>query len=324
VNNLFGSEIRDILRRSKIVVNIHFYANALLETTRLYECLSLGCVVVSEKSSDMHRHEDLIQLVDFVEENDFVGMAVKVRRWLDDESSIESRAAEIATRLSREYNRFDYFFYRFLLASENISFENFWQLIGSTYPLLSDKLCLNLPEYIDRSNSFDADNHYGFHKFPGLRHSKGWIGCALSYKYMIRLAMKKCMPSVCICEDDVQFPEDFNNILPKITSYLTSNRDKWDIFSGLIADMHADTKVLGVETYAEFNFVTMNKLVSMVFNVYNQSCYKYFASWDETNDDVSTNTIDRYLEREASITVLTTCPFLVGHKEDLYSTLWGV
>jgi hypothetical protein len=323
VNNLFGSEMRDMLRRTKIVVNIHFYANALLETTRLYECLSLGCIVVSEKSSDMHRHEDLMQLVDFVEENDFVGMAVKVKRWLDDESAIESSAAEIATRLSREHNRFDYFFYRFLLASENISFDDFWRLIGSTYPLSSDKLCLNLPEYIDRSSSFDADNHYGFHKFPGLRHSKGWIGCALSYKYMIRLAMKNSMPSVCICEDDVQFPEDFNNIWPKITSYLTSNRDKWDIFSGLIADMHADTKVLGVETYAEFTFVTMNKLVSMVFNVYNQSCFKYFASWDETNDDVSTNTIDRHLEREASITVLTTCPFLVGHKEDLYSTLWG-
>ena len=46
------------------------------------------------------------------------------------------------------------------------------------------------------------------------------------------------------------------------------------------------------------------------------------ADWDELNRNVHSNAIDRYLENK-KLSVLTTCPFLVGHKEDLSSTIWG-
>lgn len=323
ISNLFGKAVTDELRRARIVVNIHYYPGALLESTRLWECISLGCLVVSERSSDMDQHEELLSLVDFVDEDDFVGMAARIRHWLDDESAERKRVVDIATRVASMFNRFDYFFYRFLLASGNLSFEDFWQLIGSTYPLPSDKLCLNLPEYTDRAVSFDKDNHYGFHRFPGLRHSKGWIGCALSYKYMIRLAMARRMPQISICEDDVEFPGDFDITWSKISLYLSSTVKQWHIFSGLIADLHEDAKILKVDQHAGYEFVTTDKMTSTVFNVYDQASYEVIADWDEADEDAVTNTIDRYLENNKSLRVLTTCPFLVGHKEDLYSTLWG-
>jgi len=323
VSNLFGTAMTDELRRARVVVNIHFYPGALLETTRLWECLSLGCLVVSEASSDMDQHEDLLPLVDFVDDGDFEGMAARVRHWLDDEPARRERVEHNAAYVATIFNRFDYYFYRFLLASGNLSFEDFWRLIGSAYPLQSDKLCLNLPEYTDRAASFDKVNRYGFHKFPGLRHSKGWLGCALSYKYMIRLAMERGFPRISICEDDVEFPADFDTIWSKIFPYLVKNADRWNIFSGLMVDLHEDAKVFNVESYAGYEFVTTNKLISMVFNVYDQTSYKTLVNWNENDEDVTTNTIDRYLEGKRSIKVMTTCPFLVGHKEELYSTLWG-
>ena len=323
VSNLFGTAMTDELRRARIVVNIHYYPGALLESTRLWECISLGCLVVSERSSDMDQHEELWSLVDFVDEDDFAAMAARVRYWLSNESTRRERIVDIATQVKSMFNRFDYFFYRFLLASGNLSFEDFWQLIGSAYPLPSDKLCLNLPEYTDRATSFDRDNRYGFHRFPGLRHSKGWVGCALSYKYMIRLAMVRGMPQISICEDDVEFPENFDVTWAKITPYLSSTIKQWNIFSGLIADLHEDAKILKVNQYADYEFVTTDKMTSTVFNVYDQSSYEIISDWDEANEDAVTNTIDRYLERRKSLKILTTCPFLVGHKEDLYSTLWG-
>lgn len=323
VSNLFGPEMAAELRRARVIVNIHYYPGALLETTRLWECLSLDCLVVSERASDMDRHEDLLEVVDFVDEGDFAGMAARVRYWLDDEARRNERVARNAAMAASAFNRFDYFFYRFLLASGNIPFEQFWSLIGSEYPLPSDKLCLNLPEFIDRAASFDRDNRHGFHRFPGLRHSKGWIGCALSYKYMIRLAMRHGLPSIAICEDDVEFPVDFDSAWPQVRSYLESNAGEWHIFSGLMTDLHKDAKILRVDRHAGREFVTTNKLISMVFNVYDQACYANIAGWNEDDEDVATNTIDRYLESTDSIRVMTTCPFLVGHKEELHSTLWG-
>lgn len=323
VNNLFGTAMTDELRRARIVVNIHYYPGALLETTRLWECLSLGCLVVSERSTDMDQHEDLWQLIDFVDEGDFSGMAARVSHWLANESAWHERTVGIAAQAASIFNRFDYYFYRFLLASGNLSFEEFWRLIGSKYPLPSDMLCLNLPEYTDRAASFDKDNRYGFHKFPGLRHSKGWMGCALSYKYMIRLAMAKGLPRITICEDDVEFPANFGDSWPKISQYLADNAGRWHIFSGVMADLHDDVRIYGSNEYAGYEIVTMSKLISMVFNVYDQSSYEILANWNEADDDVTTNTIDRYLERKNSIRVLVTCPFLVGHKEELYSTLWN-
>jgi hypothetical protein len=37
-----------------------------------------------------------------------------------------------------------------------------------------------------------------------------------------------------------------------------------------------------------------------------------------------TNTIDKYLERQGGLRVVVALPFLVGHGEEVHSTLWGI
>lgn len=323
VSNLFGRDMLQELRKAKVVVNIHYYPGALLESTRLWECLSLGRLVVSERGSDMSMHGDLVPLIDFVDEGDFVGMADRVRYWLEHEDLRQEKLAGNAERMTSMFRRFDYFFYRFLLATDNIGFEDFWRLVGESFPLASDRLCLNLPEYVDRSASFDRDNRFGFQRFPGLRHAKGWLGCAMSYKYMLRLARKHGLPAVTICEDDVDFPKDFEVVWETVQEALARDTSRWDVFSGVLADLSADTNVLEVQELGERKLVMLDRLISMVFNVYNASCYELIDAWDERNHDVLANTIDRFLERQGKLRVMTTSPFLVGHKEDLHSTLWG-
>lgn len=60
-NNLYGYEMLNAICNSKIVVNIHFYEGALLETTRIFECLSLGVKILSESSTDIDDYEYLNQ-----------------------------------------------------------------------------------------------------------------------------------------------------------------------------------------------------------------------------------------------------------------------
>lgn len=49
VNNLFGKKLFDEILNSKIILNIHFYKNSILETYRINEALSCGKIVISEK-----------------------------------------------------------------------------------------------------------------------------------------------------------------------------------------------------------------------------------------------------------------------------------
>ena len=58
-------------------------------------------------------------------------------------------------------------------------------------------------------------------------------------------------------------------------------------------------------------------------NIYSRDFYEKLLGWDDRNHDAKTNTIDRYIESRSDLHVITTPKFLVGHKEELDSTLWG-
>jgi hypothetical protein len=52
VNDLFGNDLYKVIMKSKIILNIHFYKNAILETARINDVLRFNKVIISEKSCD--------------------------------------------------------------------------------------------------------------------------------------------------------------------------------------------------------------------------------------------------------------------------------
>ncbi len=52
INNLFGDDLYNIIMKSKIILNIHFYKNAILETARINDVLRFNKLIISEKSCD--------------------------------------------------------------------------------------------------------------------------------------------------------------------------------------------------------------------------------------------------------------------------------
>ncbi len=68
-------------------------------------------------------------------------------------------------------------------------------------------------------------------------------------------------------------------------------------------------------------FVHLDHMISMVFNDYRSSVFDNLINWDEANPDMQRNAIDRALET-MELSIVTTAPFLVGHKEDLDSATW--
>lgn len=76
--NLWGRKRDNIVARSKILLNTHFYENAILETARLSYILSMGeCIIVTEKSSDSFLDNSYANYVDFCDINSVVSICKK-------------------------------------------------------------------------------------------------------------------------------------------------------------------------------------------------------------------------------------------------------
>ena len=323
-SEVFGDKLTRMVKNAKVVVNIHYYENALLETTRLYETISLGTPVVSESSSDIVEHEDLQDVIDFCPIGDIPAMVEKIQNLLSDKEYYNGRKEKIK-HFTNVDNKNNYYLRRYLLSIDKLNFSQYKSIFSFEQFQTGDvpRLCLSLSETPVRRKEFFASPSHGFQFFEGIRYRIGWIGCGMSYKYMLSGMLASKAEMGIICEDDVIFPVDYDNKLNKIINHLKSTEAKWHIFAGIIAHLHEDTKVLDVKVMDGIEYIYIDKMTSMVMNIYSRRGMDLISQWDEKNIDAETNTIDRYVESAQDLVVVTTLPFLVGYAEEQQSTLWG-
>lgn len=323
-SEVFGDKLTRMVKNAKVVVNIHYYENALLETTRLYETISLGTPVVSESSSDIVEHEDLQNVIDFCPIGDIPAMVEKIQNLLSDKEYYNERKGKIK-HFTNVDNKNNYYLRRYLLSIDKLNFSQYKSIFSFEQFQTGDvpRLCLSLSETPVRRKAFFASPSHGFQFFEGIRYRIGWIGCGMSYKYMLSGMLASKAEMGIICEDDVIFPVDYDNKLNKIINHLQSTEAKWHIFAGIIAHLHEDTKVLDVKVIDGIEYIYIDKMTSMVMNIYSRRGMDLISQWDEKNIDAETNTIDRYVESAQDLVVVTTLPFLVGYAEEQQSTLWG-
>lgn len=319
INNVFSVDLYKQLADTRVVVNLHYYENALLETTRIFECLSLGLPVISEMGADHEEHQALWDIVKFVEVDDIAGMLDAIRKTLAEQGSMP----KVNTGVVAANNTFPFYLNRLLLAHDLIDFTYFDKRFCEPFDTNSAQVkCLTLTETVQRRSHFASTYGSDFELLEGLRHRIGWIGCALSYKFYARRALRSETPMLVMCEDDVVLSKDFKIRLRHILDYLKCRSDAWDLFSGFIAHLKKDVEILGIETAGDTEFITLNRMTSTVFNVYAPRSLQQLASWDDKFRNANINTIDRYLEN-SDLKVVTTFPFFAGHEQTLTSTIWG-
>lgn len=325
INDAFGEQIWNEIPKAKLVLNIHYYENALLETTRLYECLSNNAVIISEKSADLSLHQELINLVDFVDIDDIDQMINRVEYWLNQPEAYLKFKNKIVEFNNKKQSMCDFYLCRAFLALELIDFDIFFNKTKDVWSPESNFWCLGLPESAVRNREFKKElrKFADIWAFPGLRHQTPWIGCGLSYKYMLRYAKEYNYPSISICEDDVQLPENFNTDYSLILEFLNQNNVEWDIFSGCLTDTHPEITASVMQNISEFKIIKTNHCTGMVFNIYNPSIFQFISNWDYKNINLASNAIDRYIDEKANLNIITTLPYLVTHKEDAQTTLWS-
>ena len=316
----FGEQMAIEITRARVVLNLHYYENALLETPRIQECISLGVPVVSEATDDMSEYPELAGAVQFFPQGDVVSMIAAIRRALDEPQFDVGRAAELGA------NRFEFMVGRALVALGAIPAERVL-MTPPPHGVDGSNVVLSMPETIGRRRAFESTASAGsFVVFDGLRKSPGWVGCGLSYKKLALDALSRGVSRLLIVEDDVLLPADFESRIRLVHSYLDRLDGEglcWDVFSGVMAVVREDTRVIRRDEHEGKFFVTVDRMTSTVCNIYSVSGLRRLAAWDPVDTDPVSNTIDRYLERQADLRVVVELPFLAGHREDQPSTLWG-
>jgi hypothetical protein len=318
VNDLFGEEMRELIRHAKMVINLHYYEGALLETPRIMECISLGTPVLSETAHDKFGPTGLEPCVRFFKEGSVSEMLTAVSEML----SSPPEEALFATAIRREQRNFDFMLDRLLIGLDLLPVHAV-DVAFPEIPVQTRYLCLSLPETIDRRERFLQYNLDRCHIFNGLRKRPGWIGCGLSYLSLARHLLGNAPEQLVVMEDDVELPNDFEEKIGSVLRYLNTRDSVWDVFAGLIASLHEDTKVLAVEEYEGMIFVTINRMTSTVCNIYHDRFVSVLEKWNPAVLDAERNTIDRYIENQMDLRVVTTLPFIVGHHEEVYSSLWN-
>lgn len=91
IQNDHGDSLINRLKQARVIVNIHYYENALLETTRIFECLSNNMMIVSEMSRDQSDHVALDGIVEFTEIGDIEGMLNAISRLIDNDEQLLNR-----------------------------------------------------------------------------------------------------------------------------------------------------------------------------------------------------------------------------------------
>lgn len=320
----FGPSLYTQLTSATAVINIHYYSPALLETTRLHECLALGMHVISEVSEDQHDHDEaLTQLVRFIHLDDMKQAIPTIAEALDEIRSFTVATDENKRLLNASASRSKFYFFRMLLGLGLIDYPTL-KVAGAQarIPDFRQTLCLSLPETPARRRSAWKPSWTETSFFDGIRHPLAWMGCALSYKYLASQALAQGIERLTIYEDDVDATRLDDACLQTIRDYLDRNEGDWDVFSGLITDLRDSARITKVDTYGGLTFVHLDNMTGMVFNIYSQRALGLMAEWESPDMDPKL-TIDRYLESQVELRVVTTYPFIAGHKEDLVSSLWG-
>ena len=318
-NDMFGPPMERVIRSARVVVNLHHYEDALLETPRIWQCLSLGTPVVSETTKDQDDDPALAGVVRFFERGSVGSMLHAVEDALENPPSKQAISAAVET----SSERFSFMFDRFLFATDFLPIAHAEEMVPPI-PGSSDKIVVSMPETFERRLAVRAGRMLDdWTLFDGIRRQPGWVGCGLSLRTIARHAIRHDMERLVVVEDDILLPEDFPKRFETVNRFLDRKDGSWNIFTGLISDLHRDVKILEIEEFEGMMFVTINKMTSTVFCIFSKNSLDLLIAWDYKNLDVQTNTIDRFIENSRDLRIVVPLPFLVKHSEKFDSTLWG-
>jgi len=271
-SDMFGDNIYEHIKKAKIVLNLHYYENALLEKVRLNEILKYNTLIISEHTNhicdDVSDYKDDVFFIDNIE-NNLSNMHLLINKIKDCITNFDFYKSKITeTRkntIEKIYNK-----------SLNNLKKNLFEakiLINDTYDSNIDFnkiICINndnnklfnFKKYNDTTNIYILD---------------GIMDSNRLYYMLFKQFLKTYNQFISVCDIDCIFPKNFNNIYNDIISNFI-NKD-YDIYINFINndDIKDITNIDLLEQYKNNNIAG--------FNVFSRTFVNKFIEEYEKNTD---------------------------------------
>lgn len=187
-DNCFGQQMHEILKKSKVILNIHSQDNGMVESARLFECLSMGKNIVSETGLDQGEYRYLEQnIVSFVPSGNTTLLKEALHQVLSN-SDIKDKEQQISQKLGSCFDPFSFNLSRAFLALGLITLDNFIQFNTTNFLSITSNVFIS-------QNTFSSDEKSNTY-FPILKHFIPWLSKEITIKYLTYLAKVQALPYI--------------------------------------------------------------------------------------------------------------------------------
>jgi hypothetical protein len=176
---------------------------------------------------------------------------------------------------------------------------------------MANPYVINLDEATDRWTHIQNvwKNSFNLTRVPAIKHSPGWVGCALSHIKIIEEAKQRNDPYVLIWEDDcipmnrngiITNPTIIKRLWDSILENLSKHTEKWDIILGGSSKIFPNS--FSLDTNLTTSFVKVFRIMNGFtthWTLYNRSVYDKIIEWKIIKDCP----IDVYMYKHARVFV---------------------
>lgn len=182
VDNCFGPKMCQLIKESKVILNIHNLDNGIVESARLFECLSMGKIIVSETGLDQEEYEYLGKdIISFVPVGDIESLRSNLSQILNGKE-FNNKVQKLINTLNSYRDPFSFNLSRLFLALGLISLDNFAKYNSNNAPLINTSLTVS-DEYVESHDYF-----------PVLKYFLPWMSKEITIKYLTLLAKAQNLP----------------------------------------------------------------------------------------------------------------------------------
>lgn len=330
VTAVFGSELQALIKSAKVVLNLHYDVNSMLETPRLFEALSLGVPVVSELSPDGYLYPELNGLVRYFEAGSIMGM----RRAILEAMKHPPQQPAFDMFYAAASRKFHIMLERFLI--QNNIFPPYYHrkatILDADAPTIPAhrQIVISPPEFFSRRSRFvqmmPKDTIFSI--YDGFLHPVRSMGSAMTYARIAQYAVGHKLNRLTVSEDDIVLPMDYTAKLAQVQRYLAT-QSQWDYFAGLVVTVPENVNITKADYFEGKLFATIDIASSAGFSIYNRSMLEKMAHWDDLlTKNNSQGGVQRYATMDRHLLsggahIVVMLPFFVGHAPGVVPMVWS-
>lgn len=253
----FGEERDALIKSARIIINLHYYSNACIETARFNEILRYNKLIISESSeeADAYNRNLYADFVDFVDviKDDLSNISVLCERidtYLLDESNYNDKITYIKHHKHRLQKHSEYY------VNKNLAL------------LLHHKRPYEF-EYPVSENTIYVVSTYtpATPLEPGIEYYPSSDNPHNAYMNIIYNAKRGDIPYVIITNN-----VSLSSQIDKHLEFL-AQLPQWDVFVGSIAQIPPNTMLRNIYHYENRCYLEINKIPVTGFSIYSKTGY---------------------------------------------------